>query len=249
MSPKEQEKISPEAYEKLEALLVGYYQKPYEESYQILSKKVEARLLSKQINIKYRALLINDLEDLIQAVFYRLASVNSESLTKTGEEIRNPELMAYRITGFVFREKMKEIRKRLKEQSIDDDDSEKKPIQLRQSTSHQVQAIIEEIIQECYDACLESLRTGIRDIFQSYYPKIQLEAKELVARRRRLAIEKAGLTEAQAQSQTPEQEHRIINNLQKNVHTLRGRHVEDCVRECVEAKKSRHMRLNYLSQQ
>lgn len=248
MTSKDYAKISVEAYALLESLLVRHYKKSYEESYQILRKKIEAKFLGKDTNIKYRAMLIDNLEDLVQTVILRLVAINSKSLAEKKEAIRNPELMAYKITELVYLEELRQIRKRLTELAIDDESPEKKALPLSQPASDEIEAIIKEIIQECYDACVESLPVESKDLFLAYYPNIILDPKELVARRKQLAQEEAEMTPAQAQGRTPEQEARTINNLQSKVNKLRKSHVEECVRKCVEAKQSRHVRLNYLSQ-
>jgi len=249
MTFKDHEKVFAEAYEMLEPLLVGFYNKSYEESYHILRDKIEAKLRSKDININYRSMFIDDLEDLILTVIFRLISVNNKSITEKGERIRNPELMAYKITELVYLEELREIRKRLQDRPIDDNGSDKKTLQIPQPTGDEIQAIMNDIVQECYNACLKRLPSDSRNLFLSYYPNIKLDSKELVARRKQLANEEANMTQTRAQNQTPEQEDRIINNLQSKVNKLRKIHVEEFVKKCVEAKGSWHTRLNYLSQQ
>lgn len=233
----------------LEPLLVEYYKKSYEESYRTLRGKIEAKLRGKDTNSSYRSMLIDNLEDLVLTVIFRLISINSKSLAEKGERIRNPELMAYKITELVYLEELRDIRKRLKERPIDDNGSEKKPLQIPQPTGDEVQAIMNDIVRECYTASLNRLPSESRDLFLAYYPNVKLDSQELVSRRKRLANEEAGMTQRQVQSRTPEQEDRILNNLQSKVNKLRKIHVEEFVKKCVEAKRSRHTRLHYLSQQ
>lgn len=233
----------------LEPLLTDYYGKSYEESYQLLRKSIEARFRSKDTNSKYRAILLDELEDLILTVILRLLSISSKSLNKKGERIRNPELMSSRIADFVYQEELRAIRKRLNETPIDEDDSEGKAPPIGQAIDGEIQAIENEIMRKCYAQCLGDLPAHIAAVFRAYYPDAVLDAGELVAVRKRLANEEAGLTEAQAQSQTPEQQARTLNNLQSKVNKWRKTHVEECVKKCVEECESRHPRLNYLREQ
>jgi hypothetical protein len=249
MSPKVHETITPEAHQMFEQLLVKYYEKSYEESYQILREKINLIFRSKDTNKKYRPILIADLEDLTLTVIFRLISINDKSLREKGERIRDLELMANKIADFVYREELRVIRKRSNEQPIDKNDFNSKSLLIPQLVDDEIQATKKEIIRKCYEACIEKLPAESKALFQAYYPNDVLTPKELVARRKRLANEVAGLTEAQAQTQTPRQEARTLNNLQSKVNKLRKRHIEECVRECVEAKASRHPRLNYLNEQ
>jgi DNA-directed RNA polymerase specialized sigma24 family protein len=249
MNSREHEKISAEAYARLEPLLAGHYRKTYEESYQILKGKIEAKLRGKDTNAAYRPMLLDSLEDLVQIVLFRLASINDRLLRESGEPVRDPELMAYKITERVYSEELKKLQRRLNELPIDAPRPGQGPLPLPQPASSGVQAAIAEIIQDCYDACLEKMSAEARRLFLAYYPDTGLDPQELTARRKRLAFEEAGLTQAQAQRLTPAEEGRIVNNLQSKVNKLRKGHVEDCVRECTEAQKARDTRLSYLAQQ
>jgi hypothetical protein len=250
MNPKVHEKITPEAHEMFEQLLVTYYKKSYEESYQILRGKIKVIFRSKDTNRKYRSILIADLEDLTLAVIFRLMSINSKSLKEKGERIRDLESMVNKIADFVYKEELRAIRKRLNEQPIDKNDSESKTLSIAQrKIDDEIQTIKNEIVRKCYEACVEKLPAESKALLRAYYPNVILTPKELVVMRKRLANEAAGLTQAQAQSQTPRQEARTLNNLQSKVNKLRKRLIEECVRECVAAKEARHLRLNYLKQQ
>jgi ribosomal protein L30/L7E len=249
MSYKDHEKISAEAIKMLEPLLVDYYRKPYQESYQLLRRKIEANFRGKDTNSKYMSIFIDDLEDLISTVILRLVSINSKSLKEKGERIRDLESMVNKITDYVYREELRAIRKRLKEQLIDENDPENKTPSLPQPIDDEIQTIRSEIIKRCYEDCVERLPAKIKDVFRAYYPKTRLDPKELVATRRRLATEVAGMTLAQSQRLTPEQAERTLNNLQSKVNKWRRSHIEECVKKCVEAKESQHPRLNYLNQQ
>lgn len=249
MNPKDHEKISPEAHQMFERLLVEYYKMTYEESYQLLRGKIKKIFLSKDTNSRYRIILLADLEDLTLSVILRLMDVNLRWVKETGRGIRDLELVLNRVAGFVYKEELKAIRKSLNAQPIEGDDSAGRTPQIPQPINDEIQALQNQIRRECYAACVEKLPARIRAVFRAYYPNVSLSTEELVAARRRLADEVAGLTQAQARSRTPEQEARTLNNLQSKVNKWRKSHVEECVRECVEAKQSRHARLNYLAEQ
>jgi chorismate mutase len=228
--------------------VVDYYKKPYEESYQLLRKKLAAKFRGKDTNSKYSSILLGDLEDLILTVIFRLISINSK-LLKKGERIQDLELMANRIADFVYQEELRAIRKRLDEPPLNENDPESKTPPIPQRVDDEIQAIKGEITRKCYEICVERLPADNRRIFQDYYPNVALDPKQLVARRKRLANEVAGLTPAQAERQTPEQEERTLNNLQSKVNKWRKTYIEQCVKKCIEAEASRHPRLNYLNQQ
>jgi chorismate mutase len=118
-----------------------------------------------------------------------------------------------------------------------------------QQVDAEIRAIKDEIMKRCYHTCVEKLPTRIKAVFRAYYTDLVLEPRELIAERKRLANEVAGITELEAQSLTPEQELRILNNLQSKVNKWRKSLIEDCVKKCVAEQESRHSRLNYLSQQ
>lgn len=101
----------------------------------------------------------------------------------------------------------------------------------------------------CYDSCVEKLPAQVKTVFRAYYTDVVLEPQQLIAERKRLAKEVAGITEAEARNLTPEQELRTLNNLQSKVNKWRKNLIEDCVTRCVAVQESRHWRLNYLSQQ
>jgi hypothetical protein len=247
MNSKDHEKISAEACHMLEPLLVEHYKKTYEESYELLRRKIQSSFRGKDINSKYRSILINDLEYLVLTVILRLISINSKSLMVKGERIRDLEAMVNKITDLVYREELKSIRKRLVEQPIDESNPASNTPPIPQSIDDEIQAIKKEIIQDCYDACVDNLSDSKKAIFRAYYRNDISDSKELIAARKRLANEVAGLTPAQSQSQTPKQEIRILNNLQSQVNKWRKSTIEDCVKKCVEVKISQHQRLNYLS--
>lgn len=249
MNPKDHEKISPEAHQMFERLLVEYYKMTYEESYQLLRGKIKAIFLSKDTNSRYRPILLADLEDLMLSVILRLMYINLRWVRETGQGIRDPELMLNKIAGFVYKEELKAIRKRLNEQPIKEDDSVGRTPQIPQPINGEIQALRNQIRRKCYAACVEKLPARIKAVFRAYYPNVSLSPEELVAVRRRLADEVAELTQAQALSRTPEQEARTLNNLQSKINKWRKSHIEECVRKCVEAKQSRHTRLNYLDEQ
>jgi hypothetical protein len=247
MTSKKREQITAEAYEMLERLLVGHYGKPYEESHRILARKLEKKFRTKNTDVKYRSMFFDKVEDLVEAVIFRLAGINRKSLQEKGEMIRDPELMSYKIAELVYREERRKITSRLGDLPIDDDHREGRPLALPQPVTAEAESIVNEIIQECYDACVDKLPVEARQVFTAYYPKVKLDPQELKARRRRLANEQAGV--GQTQSLTPEEEYRIINNLQSKVNKLKKNEVEKCVVSCTEDKSSRHVRLNFLSQQ
>lgn len=246
MTSKKREQITAEAYEMLERLLVGHYGKPYEESHRILARKLEKKFRTKNTDVKYRSIFFDKVEDLVEAVIFRLACINSKSLREKGEMIRDPELMSYKIAELVYREERRKITSRLGDLPLDVH-GEGMPLVLPQPAAAEAESILNEIIQACYDACVDILPAEARKVFTDYYPKVKLDPQELKARRRRLAYEQAGV--GQTQSLTPEEEDRIINNLQSKVNKLKKNEIEKCVVSCTEDKSSRHMRLNFLSQQ
>jgi hypothetical protein len=182
-------------------------------------------------------------------VIFRLISINSKSLKEKGEKIRDLELMANKITDFVYREELRIIRKHLDERPIDNNDSESKTLLVSQPIDDEIQTIKSELLRKCYETCVERLPAHNKEVFLTYYPDTRLAPGELIARRKRLANEVAGLTQAQAQRQTPEQAERTLNNLQSKVNKWRKSYIEECVKKCIEAEVSRHPRLNYLNQQ
>jgi hypothetical protein len=247
MTSKEKEKITAEAYELLESLLVEFYGKPYAEGHRILTGKIERKFRGKQTNFLYREMFIDNVEDHVETVISRLAYFNCNSIKVKGEKVRNPESVSYKIADMFYLEEMRRIRKYLDEQPIDGGRPGGRPLPLPQPTDVEIESIVNEIIQECYDACVEGIPTEARKVFLAYYPNSTLEPRELAARRRQLANEHAGMTRAQAQALTSEQEDRKNNNLQSKVNKLRKDHVEECVRKCVEDKTAQHVRLNSLS--
>jgi hypothetical protein len=249
MNSKDHETISTEAYKMFEPLLVGYYEKSYEESYQLLRNKIEGRLRGKDTNSRYRQMLFDNLEDLILTVIFRLISINSRSLLEKGERIRDLPAMVNRITDFVYYEELRAIRKRLGDQPVDGNDSENTFPPIPQPVDNEIQAIKNEMILQCYEACMKRLSADNKAVFRAYYPAVILDPKTLAARRKRLASEEAGMMQEQSGSRTPEEEGRILNNLQSKVNKLRKTHVEDCVKACVESNAAQDPRLNYLEEQ
>lgn len=249
MAFKDHEKISAADLELLEPLLVGYYKKPYQESYELLRKRIEARLRHKDTNSKYSSVLMTDLDDLVLTVVLRLISINGKMIMRKAEKINDLELMANKIADLVYREELRALRTRLRDQPLEEDNSERKALPLAQQVHDEIRAIREEIMKSCYDSCVEKLPAQTKAVFRAYYTDARLEPKELIAARKRLANEVAGITEAEARDFTPEQELRTLNNLQSKVNKWRKNLIEDCVTRCVAIQESRHSRLNYLSQQ
>ena len=249
MGSKDHEKISAADVEMLESLLFAFYQKPYRESYELLRKKIEDRFRYKDTNSKYSSILMADLDDLVLTVILRLISINSRLLKRNGAPINDLELMVNKISNLVYREELRALRKRLRELPLDEDDSEFKTPQLVQQVDAEIMAIKKEIMKGCYHSCVEKLPDRIKAVFRTYYTDAVLEPKELIVHRKRLANDVAGLTEAEAQQLTPQQELRILNNLQSKVNKWRKIHIEECVQKCVTTHESRHSRLNYLIQQ
>ena len=247
MTSKKREQITAEDYELLERLLVGHYGKPYEESHRILARKLEEKFRAKNIDVKYRSMFSDKIEDLVGDVISRLARVNGKSFKKTGEMIRDPELMSYKIAELIYREERRKLWARLGDLPIDDARRDGRPLVLPQPAAAEAESIMNEIMQECYDACVDRLPAEAREVFMDYYPDVTLDPRELKARRRRLANEQAGVT--QTRDLTPEEEYRVMNNLQSKVNKMKKNQVEECVRGCTEDKSSRHVRLNSLSQQ
>jgi hypothetical protein len=249
MNSKDHEKIDPEDHQMFEQLLVEHYKKPYEDSYQLLRERVKAIFRGRDTNVKYRAMLFDDLEDLTLSVIFRLMYINGRAIKEKGEKIRDLESMVRKIADFVYKEKLKAIRKRLNDQPIEENDSAGRALTMRQRIDDEIQAIQDQIRRDCYAACVEKLPNRIKDVFRAYYPNASLSPGELIALRRRLADEAAKPTQAQARKQPPEAEARRLNNLQRKVHKWRKGYVEGCVRKCVEEKQSRHSCLNYLNEQ
>lgn len=250
MALKDHEKISPANIELLEPLLVEYYKRPYRESYELLRKQIESRFRNKHTNSNYNSMLIADLDDLVLTVVLRLIKINSKLLKKKAERINDLELMINKIADLVYREELRTLRARLKEQPLDEeDDSKRKTHPLTQRVDNEIRAIQKEIMKRCYDSCVETLPVRIKTVFRAYYTDLALEPKELIIERKRLANKEAGITEAEAQRLTPKQELRTLNNLQRKVNKWRKSHIEECVKRCVAAHESRHSRLNYLSEQ
>jgi hypothetical protein len=249
MGSKDHDKVSAEDIQLFDSLLVDYYAKPYLESYHILRNRIEGRFRAKNTNIKYVSLLMADLEDLTLTVVFRLMYISGKLFRAKAERINDLELMANRITDFVYQEELKAIRSRLKEQPIDHSESEPTTPPISQPIGDRIQMIKSEIARDCFEACLERLPASIKDVFRSYYTDESLSPRDLVAMRKRLANEVAGLTPAQAKAQTPEQQFRTLNNLQSKVNKWRKSDIDQCVRDCAEAKESQHPSLNYLSEQ
>lgn len=249
MGSKDHEKISAADIEMLEPLLFEYYKKPYEEGYELLRKKIEERFRYKDTNSKYSSILMADIDDLVLTVVLRLISINSRLLRTKSERINDLESMANKISDLVYREELRALRARLREQPLDDDDSEYQAPPLVQQVDAEIRAIKEEIMKGCYQSCVDKLPARIKAVFRAYYTDAALEPKELVAERKRLANEVAGLTEPEVERLTPQQEVRILNNLQSKVNKWRKNVVEECVKKCVTAQESRNSRLAYLSQQ
>jgi len=204
MALKDHEKISPANIELLEPLLVEYYKKPYQESYELLRKPIESRFRNKHTNSNYNPMLLADLDDLVLTVVLRLININSKMLKTKGERINDLESMANKITDLVYREELRALRSRLKEQPLDEeDDSKHKSHPLAQRVDNEIRAIKKEIMKSCYDSCVETLPVRIKTVFRAYYTDLTLEPQELITERKRLANKEAGITEAEAQSLTP----------------------------------------------
>lgn len=247
MTSKKREQITAEDYELLERLLVGHYGEPYEESHRILARKLEEKFRTKNTHAMYRDMFFDKIEDLVEDVISRLARVNGKSLRKTGEMIKDPELMSYKIAELIYREERRRLSARLGDLPIDDVRRDGRPLVLPQPAAAEADSIMNEIMQECYDACVDRLPAEAREVFMDYYPDVTLDPHELKVRRRRLANEQAGVT--QTQGLTPEEEYRVMNNLQSKVNKLKKNQVKQCVISCTEDKSSRHVRLNALSRQ
>jgi DNA-directed RNA polymerase specialized sigma24 family protein len=243
MTSKKREEMTVEAYELLERLLVGHYGRPYEESHRMLARKLEDKFRSKYTNFKYRNMFFDRIEDLIEEVVYRLARINSKSVEESGEMIRDPELMSYRIAELVFREERRKMDSRLTDQPIED--NKKGAFTLTQPADADAESVLNEIVQECYDACVDKLPDDAGKVFRGYYPDVKLDPQELTARRKRLARELAGVS--QTQHLTPEEEDKIMSKLQVKVYRLKTNKVEGCVTSCTEDKSSRDVRLSLLS--
>lgn len=247
MTSQNSERVTAEAYRMLEELLVRRYGEPYEAGYRVLARKLAAVFRAKQINFKYLPVLSGKVEDLVEEVFSRLARINVKSVEETGEMIRDPEPMSFKIAELVYLEEWRKMEARLADQPIDGDGRGGRPLPLAQPADAEAESILNEIMQECYDACVERLPDEARKVFMSYYPDVRLDPQELKARRRRLAKEYAGM--AQTQTLTPDEEEQLMNNLRVKVNKLKKREVEGCVTGCTEDKSSRHVRLNALGAQ
>ena len=249
MAFKDHEKISAADLELLQPLLVEYYEKPYQESYELLRKKIEARFRHKDTNSQYSSILMSNLDDLVLTVVFRLISINGKLVTRKAEKINDLELMANKVADLVYREELRAVRKRLRDRPLEEDDAERSGPVLAQQVHDEIRAIRAEIMKRCYDSCVENLPARIKSVFRAYYTDVVLEPQELIAERKRLAKQVAGITETEGQNLTPEQELRTLNNLQSKINKWRRSRVEDCVTECVATHESSHSRLNYLLQQ
>lgn len=249
MGHKDHEQPSAEDYKLFEELLVAYYGKPYAEADKLLRGKIMAFFRGKDTNPNYRSVLLRELDYLTSNVVFRLISFNGWSHRERGEGIRDVELMARRMAGFVYKEELGRIRRRLPEQTVDDGERKDNHPWLRQPVDDEYRSVESEILKKCYEDCLERLPARRKAIFRAYYPDVGLDPSELNAARMRLANEEAGVTPEQARQQTAQQAGRILNNLQSKLNKWRKRHVEQCVKKCVEAKQARHPALSFLKQQ
>ncbi len=247
MSYKDHEKLSEEDFERFDEFLTKHYQQPLEEGYARLRHTIGKLLEGRDTNRRYRPLLMADIEDLISTVIFRLVSIIAKLHRERGGPLRDLKPMLNKIVGFVHREELRRIR-RPAPPSPDGPDSGQPPA-LPKPVDDEVRAIEQQLEAECYDECLKALPEHIRTLFRRYYPSQHLLHTELGSLRRKLAVEESRASDGEASGPVREPSERVLNNLQIKIHKWRTGRLEDCMKRCMEARRARHVELEYLRQQ
>jgi hypothetical protein len=239
MSDKHPADLSEKDLEQLKPLLTQFYEKEWEESYELFTRDIEKLILgkAKDTNEKYRPRLFADLDDLVTSVVLRFAKTNRK-LQNAGKKIEKFYGMLNDRVKDVHREWLREMFKPI--DSLDDPDS---AIQLATESSIDRELEAQEqrrLKMKCQMKCLRSLTPTTRDILVEYCSAFRLPAKERAAAHVELALRLANISAAEA---TPEQIERKTNNLHSRMSKCRNGELGRCMERCLKRESSRLRRL------
>lgn len=227
MLKNEFEGISEEDMEDFKALLVQFYGKPWEESYELFTKEAAERLGRKDTNRKYRSPLSDDEHDLVMSVVARFIKINSK-LRRAGTKIDSFYAMLENRIDHVHHEELRDLQRSGRASNVDDIDiiSQAPPIDKEMEESE-----ASRIAAGCYKRCLDKLPKHVLDIFLEYYDVVGLTPAERAEARRRLALRVAGIPPSEA---TPEATEVAKRNLDIMLSKSRRRTLVPCKVKCVE---------------
>lgn len=221
--------------EQFRKLLEDFYKKGWEESYELFRRETQKLFLRRDTNQQYRPQLINDLEDLVSTVELRFVRVYRK-LRDDGQEIRSFYGLLNDKVNDVYREWLR----RKPPVSIDDPNHFIEPVK-PESLDRELEENEERAIRlRCQKKALASLPEHILDLLLEYYSYEELPAKERTAARLDLALRQQNVS---AEGLTPEQIHRLRNNLESKMSKWRNDVLVPREEECIKGEHSRLRKL------
>lgn len=229
MFKNEFEGISEEDMDDFKVLVVQFYGKPWEESYELLTKEITDRLRRKDTNWNYKSPLLTDMEDLVISVVARFIKINSK-LRRAGKEILNFHAMLENRIGHVYHEELRRLLRSARGVELDDVDVVSQMALIDREMEESETSAIE---VECHKRCLDKLQGHVLDIFLEYYGVDGLTVAERTDARRRLALRVAGISPSEA---TPGAVAGAKRNLDSMLSKWRKKTLTPCKDKCMKEK-------------
>jgi hypothetical protein len=229
--------IRKEDVERFEKLLMDFYGKSLEESYELFRRDVKRLILGRDTNKKYHSQLIANLEDLVSTVAIRFARINGK-LHDAGKGIEHFYGMLNNRVDHVWREELRRMRK--PSPSIDDPDFVERPAMVV-TFDRELEENEENAIKiRCYKKALASLPKHILDLLLEYYRVEELPPTERTEAHIQLALRQGGVSPADV---TAEQIKRLRNNLDSKISKWRNKVLAPRKEKCMKREHSRWRKL------
>jgi DNA-directed RNA polymerase specialized sigma24 family protein len=230
MSDKELEAVSEEDLESFEALVVDFYQKPWEESYALLRAEIKRRLLRRVAYSAYNWRFKVEADDLVTRVVIRYSTVYGK-MRRAGVTLDSFEAMLEDRVRLVTHEAIRRYSKEVPGGGSPD---------LRAAGVLVDRALEDEEERErvnrCMAECLRKLPERARRVLIEYCDTNAYPPHERSEMRTTLALREAGVP---VDGATPEQRANARRNLRVMVSKLRKDRLQPCKESCLRALASR----------
>lgn len=215
-----------------EERLTAFFKLSVDESFVQLRKHLENRFLR-----------LPNCDELVDTTISRLIRKVAE-YERRGERIVDLTAFSLRMASLIVREfdRAKKRALPLEPDAPMNSETTSRPVELRYRPDTDIHAIEKEIEIDCMKSCLQELPSDKQALLLEYYPDDSVKPQEKKERRERLAVREAGDPPGTVASA------RQINNLHVKVSKLRSK-LNECLKKCRNAKKSRDRKLAFLDAQ
>lgn len=229
MSDKELQAVSGEDLEMFKALVMNFYQRPWEDSYVLLRAEIRKRFLRRDTNPAYNSVLVGEIDDLVTHVVIRYSKVYGK-IRRAGSEVESFEAVLEDRVKLVYFEALRRYARLLTDVPVDDDKAleSSAPAILVDRTLEEEEE--RERLNRCYVKCLRELPEHVLDVFIEYCDTDTYPPQERAEVRLRLALREA---EIQADMATPEQVLKARRNLNTMISRWRTNHLKPCKERCL----------------